>query len=191
MIKFNGLGHINIVVSDINIASSYYRNLFGAIPQQEFPHFRNIGFAKSAGFLATPEQVTASIQFLEIPGAGVFLELMEYHQPLGITQRTEKKANDINGVGHICLRVHDIDNAFAQIKNSPETRLISDETSYRPFKIDTITPDEFHFFDPALENSQEEKQRVCDIIGKIRYFYFIDKYGVQWEFEEGHSDIGA
>jgi len=34
------------------------------------------------------------------------------------------------------------------------------------------------------------KNEVVDVIGGIRYFYFIDKYGIQWEFEEGHTDIG-
>lgn len=41
-----------------------------------------------------------------------------------------------------------------------------------------------------MENNQAAKQSVCDIVSKIRYFYFIDKYGIQWEFEQGHSDIG-
>ena len=36
-----------------------------------------------------------------------------------------------------------------------------------------------------------EKEKVCGIIGKIRFFYIVDKYGIQWEFEEGHTDIGS
>ena len=36
----------------------------------------------------------------------------------------------------------------------------------------------------------QAKQEVYDIIGGIWCFYFIDKFGIQWECEEGHTDIG-
>ena len=35
-----------------------------------------------------------------------------------------------------------------------------------------------------------KRQEVVDCIGKTKYFYFRDKYGVQWEFEQGHTDVG-
>ena len=38
--------------------------------------------------------------------------------------------------------------------------------------------------------SQETAQKAADILGNTKYFYFIDKYGLQWEFEQGHTDIG-
>ena len=31
---------------------------------------------------------------------------------------------------------------------------------------------------------------TAKILGQVRYFYFIDRYGLQWEFEQGHTDIG-
>ena len=34
------------------------------------------------------------------------------------------------------------------------------------------------------------KGKTVDILGNTKYFYFIDKYGLQWEFEQGHTDIG-
>ncbi len=73
MIDFKGLGHINIVVDDMMAAIDFYKNLFGAIPRQFFPHFNNKGFAKSAGFIDNPEQVDVSIAFMEIPGLGFLL----------------------------------------------------------------------------------------------------------------------
>ena len=42
-INFIGFGHINIVVDNIRKASEYYKKLFGAVEQQEFPKFINIG----------------------------------------------------------------------------------------------------------------------------------------------------
>lgn len=47
-----------------------------------------------------------------------FLELMQYHSPISESYIRDKKVNDIGGVGHICLRVNDIDNAFTFIKNN-------------------------------------------------------------------------
>ena len=29
---------------------------------------------------------------------------------------------------------------------------------------------------------------MCRIVGSIRFFYFLDPYGVQPEFEQGHPD---
>lgn len=46
------------------------------------------------------------------------------------------------------------------------------------------------FFDEELEKDKKQKEDVCNIVSNIKYFYFIDKYGVQWELEQGHNDIG-
>ncbi|KAA1188270.1 VOC family protein [Photorhabdus heterorhabditis] len=191
MINFKGLGHINIVVDDIQEAIDLYSNLFGAIPKQLFPHFKNSGFSKAAGFIDNADQVDVSIAFLEIPGTGVFIELMEYHNPTGIKRVELKEANDIGGVGHICFRVQNIDSVFEHVKNFPDVRLINSSPLYKAYKIDEITSDEFMFFNEEDEKNTDLKQETCKIIGKIRYFYFIDKYNIQWEFEEGHDDIGS
>ncbi len=189
MFKFKGLGHISLNVDDINAATEYYCDLFGAKKLQQFPHLKNIGFAKSAGFLDKPDEVDVSIVFLEIPGTPVHLELFCYHKPSGSQNINYFKANDMGGPRHICLRVNDIDTAFNSLKDK-EVTLINQSPEYKPFKIDNIKPNEFYFYDPDLENNAQEKQKICDIIGNIRYFYFIDKYGIQWEFEHGHDDIG-
>lgn len=191
MIEFESLGHINIVVKDIDNASAFYERAFGAVPFQEFSHFRNVGFARSAGFLEAPETVDVSIRFLRLPTPeGVILELMEYHHPAGVICCRNKVANGLNCVGHVAMRVKDIDAAFAHIKATEGVRMINPSDDYQPFKIDSIEPNEFRFFDPSMEANAAEKQAVCLIVGSIRYFYFLDPYGVQWEFEQGHSDIG-
>lgn len=191
MINFVGLSHINIVVENISEGIEYYKKIFNAIPLQEFPHFKNIGFAKSAGFLETPENVDVSIVFLQIPNTNITLELMQYHSPKAVNKIEFNKLTYQSGnVGHIALKVNDIDKAFAYLKTCPEVKLISQNKEYKPYKIDQITVDEFKFFDKTLEKSQADKENVCDIVSQIKYFYFIDKYGIQWELEEGHSDIG-
>ncbi|WP_226020475.1 VOC family protein [Serratia symbiotica] len=188
MIDYKSLGHINIVVDDIEKAIKYYTELFFCRPKQFFPHFKNVGFSKSAGFI--DRVVDVSICFLEIPNTGIFLELMEYHDPIGYKSSVEKKTNNIGGVGHICIKVGNIDYAFNHIKNTKDTKLISLSEKYKPFFISPITKDDFNLFDEQHESSIEEKENVCSIIKKIRYFYFLDKYNIQWEFEQGHDDIG-
>ncbi len=188
--KFCGLGHINVVVGDIDVATEFYTRVLNAIAQQNFPFFKNVGFSKSAGFLDNPDDVNVSIRFLEIPGTPVFLELMQYHNPSGEHHVRDKRVNDIGGVGHICLRVNDIDDSFAFIKNQPDVKMINISNNYKPFKISKVTPMEFHFFDEG-KNNETEKSNVCDVIGEIRFFYFTDPYGVQWEFEQGHVDISS
>lgn len=187
--KYAGLGHINIVVDDIKQALSYYQSLLGAVPIKCFPRFKNQGYAKAAGFLDNPEQVEASIAFMEIPDASLFIELTQYHWPKGrvIDQRT---THDFGGIGHLAIRVKDIDEWFDHVKSHQDTQLISDDPEYYPAMLTEITNDEFYFCDDNLEADEQAKQEVCDIVSSIRYFYFYDKYRVQWEFEQGHHDIG-
>lgn len=192
MIKFEGLSHINIVVDDINSGIEYYKKIFQVIPLQQFPHFKNIGFAKSAGFMEKPETVDVSIVFLQIPNTNITIELMDYHNPKGIKKREEKKlTHQIGNTGHIALKVSDINGAFEYLKSCSDVKLISNHTEYKPYKIDNIKPHEFKFFDESIEQNTEEKKATCKIVSQIRYFYFVDKYGIQWELEQGHTDIGG
>jgi methylmalonyl-CoA/ethylmalonyl-CoA epimerase len=181
-VSFTGLSHINIVVDDINIGSEYYKTLFNAVDKVEFTRFKNISFAKSAGFMNDPEKVELTLKFLYIPGANLTLELMQYHYPKGKDYGQSKKTNDI-GFGHISLNVTNIEETFNFISKQ-DIKLISSDRNYKPFKIDDITNDEFHFFDPKMENNTEGKNKFCDLISNTKYFYFIDKYGIQWEFEQ-------
>ena len=192
MINFVSLGHICINVDNIDEATEFYKELFGAVPIQDFPNFKNKGFAKAAGFLNHPEKVEVTIRFIQLPTqGGIFLELMQYYVPVGKYVPNYKEAADRNLVAHIALRVTNIAESFEHIKTVKGVRLITDSVDYRPFKIDDISPSEFYFFDDKLENNEEEKKKVCSTIRNIRYFYFVDKYGVQWELEQGHDDIDS
>ena len=80
--------------------------------------------------------------------------------------------------------------AFLHIKSMPDTRLINETDDYQVFQISETYPDEVHFFDQDMKEMDERKQQTAKILSEVRYFYFIDKYGLQWEFEQGHTDIG-
>ena len=187
----SGFSHINIGVTDVSEAVSYYTSLLGCRPIRIFENFRNEGFAKSAGFLTNPEEVAVSIAFVEIPNAGVTLELMQYHTPKTKNMLRKPDVNDVGGVRHIALKVDNISKAFKHVSQHENTSFINLSKKYKPFKIDNISRSDFRFFDEKTDANWKEKEKVCDIVGKIKYFYFFDKYGVQWEFEQGHHDLGS
>ena len=185
-----GVSHINIGVPDLTRAISFYASFLGAEPKRVFPKFKNRGFAQSAGFIETPENVEVSIAFLDIPGAGLTLELMEYHVPAVRTRIETYAVNDVGGVRHVALRVNDIEQAFENAVNESGVRLISTQSTYMPFTISKTEPDAFRFFNQAEECNVKLKAKTAQEIGRNRYFYCVDPYGVQWEFEQGNDGVG-
>ena len=129
MFSFDSLGHINVVVPDLEEATRFYQALFHASVEQTFPHFKNVGFARSAGFLDDPESVDVSIRFLKIPfgrSEDLFLELFVFHHPPGRQEITPRKTNDVGGPRHVCLRVTNIDEVFAHVKSLDGVHLINE-----------------------------------------------------------------
>ena len=190
VVNFVGMGHINIVVEDIDKGIEFYRKLFSAIPYQIFRDFSNVGFSKAAGFLEEPKKVKLHIAFLDIPDTGLTLELMQYVTPATVNRVVRNDVSDIAGVRHVALKVQDIESAFNHVSSVEGIKLINENITYKPYKIDDITRTDFIFFDEELETDVKAKDNVVAIISNKKYFYFIDKYGVQWEFEEGHTDVG-
>ena len=109
VVNFVGLGHINIVVDNIDNGIEFYQTLFGAEPYQIFRDFCNEGFSKAAGFLDDPKSVKLNIAFMEIPGTKLILELMEYINPEGKCKIVDKTVADMAGVRHVALKVEGIE----------------------------------------------------------------------------------
>lgn len=189
--QFTGLSHVCIIVDDIMEAFAYYQRILGAIPNQCIPHYRNQGFFQAAGFVEDAAQGDISIGFLTVPNAQLTLEIMEYHSPRGRTEPVIFGANDVSGARHVALKVSNIEEAFAHIQAQPDATLIHQPPAYRVYQISPTQPGEFYYFDKAREADPQAKEAAAAILGQIKYFYFIDRYGLQWEFEQGHSDIGS
>lgn len=189
MPKFTGLSHICIFVDDMMEAVEYYKKLLGVVPDHYLSHWRNEGFFKAGGFVDEAADGDVSIAFVNVPGTKLTLELMQYHYPEGRKEPVIFAANDVSGARHVALKITNIDEAFLHIKNMPDTRLINETDKYAVYQISETSPREVHFFEN--DNPEDERSHTtADILGKVRYFYFIDKYGLQWEFEQGHTDIG-
>ena len=185
-----GLSHICIFVDDMEQAVDYYRALLGVQPDHCLPHWRNKGFFQAGGFVDEAADGDVSIAFVNVPGTKLTLELMQYHYPKGRTEPVIFAANDVSGARHVALKVTNIEAAFAHIQFMPDTRLINETEAYRVYQISKTRPEEVRFFDQAPGETDERNAETANILGQVRYFYFIDRYGLQWEFEQGHTDIG-
>ncbi len=190
MPKFTGLSHVCIFVDDMMEATNYYKKLLGAVPDHYLQHWRNEGFFKAGGFIDEASDGDVSIAFLNVPGTKLTLELMQYHYPKGRKEPIIFAANDVSGARHVALKITNIEEAFEHIKNMPDTRLINDTDDYKVFMISETKPDEVHFFDQNKDEIDSRNEETAKILSGVKYFYFIDKYGLQWEFEQGHTDIG-
>lgn len=112
-------------------------------------------FFQCAGCIAGSETAEISIGFLNVPG-----------------------------VRHVALKVTNIEEAFIHIKSQPDTTLINTSSEYKVFQIGKTSPEDFYYFDKQKEADADAKTVAANILGAIKYFYFIDKYGLQWEFEQ-------
>ena len=185
-----GLSHICIFVDDMAKAVDYYRDLLGVKPDHCLSHWRNAGFFMAGGFVDEAADGDVSIAFVNVPGTKLTLELMQYHYPKGRTEPVVFAANDVSGARHVALKVPNIEAAFAHIKAMPDTRLINETEAYRVYQISETQPSQVRFFDQAPGQTDERNAETARILGQVRYFYFIDRYGLQGEFEQAHTDIG-
>ena len=188
MPEFTGLSHVCIFVDDMMEAVAYYQRLLGAVPDHYLHHWRNEGFFSGGRFCGRGKGGDVSIAFVNVPGTKLTLELMQYHYPEGRKEPVIFAANDVSGARHVALKITNIEEAFLHVKAMPDTRLINETEAYRVFQISETYPEEVHFF--GQEGQDERNAETAKILSGVKYFYFIDKYGLQWEFEQGHSDIG-
>lgn len=187
---FTGLSHVCIFVDDVEEAVAYYERILGAVPNQLIPHWKNKGFFEAGGFIEEAEDAEVSIGFMNVPGTRLTLELMCYHKPEGRKEPVVFAANDISGARHVALKITNIEEAFEYIKAQPDVTMINTTDKYRVYQISKTEPSDFRFYDEAKEQDAAAKKEAADILSNTKYFYFIDKYGLQWEFEQGHTDIG-
>jgi len=189
MLDIVGFGHINIVVDSIETSMQFYQDLLGAQPIQFFPHFKNRGFARGAGFLDEPEKIDLSLNFLKIPNTEIYLELVCYHYPQNNSAIQYFAPNHLGGPRHIALRIRNIQAAYEKIKNFPGVTLINSAPEYQPSQLSLVNADQFIFYDSVLEKDLAAKKQSAQVSSKISFFYFFDRYGVSWELEEAPEEM--
>lgn len=159
-----GLSHINVVVPCVDEASEYYGRTLGFRQaydpdgaQMDYAGVEMRPFALDAGIM--DEQVNVDVRFLKHPRANLYLELMAYHAPKGNARiPRQPRTYDMGGPRHIALEVSDCNAAFEYLSKQEGVTMINTSEDYRPVKLDGFP---------------------------ITFFYWVDRYGIQWEMEEG------
>ncbi len=97
-----GVDHINLVVADLARSVKFYTEL--------------LGFRKTAEVFMEGEWIEeiiglkgarGDVVFIEPPGGGLRIELLQYHTPGGVALPENSRANTL-GVRHVALRVDGI-----------------------------------------------------------------------------------
>ena len=158
-----GISHLNVVVEDIEYATEFYGRTLGFVQAHnvrgvmDYQGLTRETFARDAGFL--DGKVNVDIRFLKHPTAGLYLELMKYHSPVGSQDVVYRNTNDLGGIRHVALEVSNAEKVFYYLKQQPDVKMINESEQYGP---------------------PEELSPVT-----IKFFYWLDPWGVQWEMEEG------
>jgi catechol 2,3-dioxygenase-like lactoylglutathione lyase family enzyme len=158
-----GISHLNIIVEDIEYATEFYGRTLGfkqAHNERGVMDYKGVTrdtFARDAGFL--DGEVNVDIRFLKHPTAGLYIELMTYHLPIGSQEIIYRNTNDLGGIRHVALEVSDAEKVFYYLKQQADVKMINESSQYGP---------------------PEELTPVT-----IKFFYWLDPWGVQWEMEEG------
>lgn len=162
------ISHFNVVVDDIEIATEFYHTVLGFEPAvnddgpMNYPGVDLASFARDAGF--EDGKVNLDIRLLRHPQMGIYLELMTYHYPKGDQTIHRRGTNDLGGIRHVAIEVPD---AVAA-----------------------------HEFVQSQQQAYAKRGLIIDILGNdhvpeelapfpIKFFYWIDPWGVQWEVEQG------
>jgi len=153
------ISHINVIVNDdIDVGAKYYEEVLGFVPATNTDgpmHYTNI---TNNGFCVDAgfETCRVDIIFLKHEVTNLYLELFFYYEPSGNKKISLFNTNDAGGVRHIALEVSDAVDTYNKLKASNhQGTFITKDT---PIPLDPFP---------------------------YTFFYWIDRYGVQWEFEQG------
>jgi catechol 2,3-dioxygenase-like lactoylglutathione lyase family enzyme len=106
----NAIDHINIVVADLDRSVAFYTGVLG-MEVTRTAHLEGDWIEAIVGLRG----VEADVAYVEPPGGGLRLELLQYHSPLGEALPLNREPNT-QGLRHIAFRVADIDAAAARLR---------------------------------------------------------------------------
>jgi glyoxylase I family protein len=105
-----GIDHLNIVVADMGRALAFYCGVLGFAKTKE-AWLEGEWIEKIVGLRG----VKAHAVFVEAPGGGPRIELLQYEAPVGDLLPENSRANTI-GLRHFALRVDDIGAMTAKLR---------------------------------------------------------------------------
>lgn len=162
------ISHLNVVVDDMEVATEFYRTVLGfeqavnAYGPMDYPGVDLAWFARNAGF--DDGRVSLDVRFLKHAEVGVYLELFTYQYPRGDQTIRRRRTNDLGGIRHVALEVADAVAAHAFIR----------------FQQKAYGKQGLHIEILGQDHIPEEIAP-----SPLKFFYWIDPWGVQWEMEQG------
>jgi len=161
-----GLSHVNVAVPSVDEAAEYYKRILGFEQAydddgqiMDYPGVEMKSFALDAGIM--DGKVNVDVRFIRHPQAYIYLELMAYHIPKGKADiPAQPSTYDMGGPRHIAMEVSNCKEVFAYLSQQEGVTMINPSKDYYPLKLDGFP---------------------------ITFFYWIDRYGIQWEMEQGRQ----
>eukprot|EP00808_Paulinella_micropora_P000083 g68169.t1 len=155
------LSHLNVVVKgSVDEASAYYQEVLGFEPASNadgLMDYRNITLQSFCLDAGFVDgKCRVDIVFLKHKTIHMYLELFRYYEPESTYPFQLRATNDVGGVRHIAVEVLDAVHTYHTLHAMDHQGTFL--TQQEPVQL---TPFPYYFF------------------------YWIDKYGVQWEFEQG------
>ncbi|EJK73290.1 hypothetical protein THAOC_05093 [Thalassiosira oceanica] len=152
------ISHINAVVDDSVEEGAKYYEMLGFYPAENADGPMNYPNITNYGFCVDAgfDACRVDIIFLKHEVINLYLELFFYYEPKGDTVIPIKQTNDAGGIRHIAVEVEDAVATYNELKSKDhQGRFITKDT---PIPLDPFP---------------------------YTFFYWVDKYGIQWEFEQG------
>jgi len=155
------VSHVNVVVDNVTSAAAYYQSVLGfeeaynADGKMEYPDISLTSFCLNAGF--DDGVCRLDILFMKHPTLGLYLELFKYKLPPS-DKVGPFETTDAGGVRHIALEVEDANHTYFTLKAMDHGGTFVTELAGGPLEL---VPFPYWFF------------------------YWRDRYHVQWEFEQG------
>jgi catechol 2,3-dioxygenase-like lactoylglutathione lyase family enzyme len=106
------IDHINIVVSDMERSRRFYAEVLGC-SETRHAHLEGEWIEAVVGLSG----VEADVVYVEPPGGGPRIELIQYHAPRGATLPDNALPNT-TGLRHIAFRVDDMEAAVARLNDA-------------------------------------------------------------------------
>ena len=154
------ISHINVVVDDdVEKGAKYYEDTLGFLPASNVDGPMLYTNITNHGFCVDAgfETCRVDIVFLKHEIMNLYLELFFYYEPDTGNQKIPiLQTNDVGGIRHIAVEVSDAVDTYNTLKaKDHQGRFITKES---PIPLDPFP---------------------------YTFFYWVDRYGVQWEFEQG------
>lgn len=104
------IDHVNIVVADLERSVRFYCDVLGCRKTHDV-HMEGAWIERIIGLRG----VTGLVAFVEPPGGGVRIELLEYRAPPGVALPENSRANT-RGLRHVAFRVDDLAGMAARLR---------------------------------------------------------------------------